>query len=57
MYEAGEHGTTIDAVENRYKGEETGIRQRKAELRNRLIPLSVTVERRWRLVDDGQNGS
>jgi len=52
MYKAGEHGASKDAVDNYYKGKGTGIRERKKELRNCLIPLSVSVNRSWGIVDD-----
>jgi len=57
MYKAGEHGVTTDAIENQYSGKGTGIRQRKAELRISLIPLSVTVTHQWRIIEDDQTSS
>ena len=46
-----------NAIESRYEGKRTGLRQRKAELKNKLIPLNVTVDRRSRIVELDQNAS
>jgi hypothetical protein len=60
VYKAGGNRTSKAAVENQHKlqeGSPNAIRQRKKMLNDNLIPLSLEIDRSWRLIDDGKTTS